>query len=201
VDAQSFYPSTACVFVANLPEGVKDNRLEAEVTRHFSKFGVVFVKIRRDSKNMPFAFCQYTNDEDARVAMTQGKGTVIHGRACRTEMTRVNSNIQSGAYIIYNCNGGNLSVEEARKVLESFGPLSKCGPLDTQMQGAMSLGKSVLIEFTTFDPSRDIQAVSGHVRPILHHNIFLTNFELSGIPSPPFLSCRSLRSQEDYAEP
>ena len=79
VDAQAFYPATACVFVAkyilqtfitlpevvsnfiiSLPDHVRDSRLEAELTRVFSQFGIVFVKIRRDSRNMPFAFCQYT---------------------------------------------------------------------------------------------------------------------------------------------
>jgi hypothetical protein len=31
-----------------------------EVTKIFREFGPVFVKIRRDAKQMPFAFCQYT---------------------------------------------------------------------------------------------------------------------------------------------
>lgn len=48
----------------SLPEAVDDQALEAEVTRHFSKFGVVFVKIRRDPRNMPFAFCQFTVGRD-----------------------------------------------------------------------------------------------------------------------------------------
>jgi hypothetical protein len=30
------------------------------VTQVFREFGPVFVKIRRDAKQMPFAFCQYT---------------------------------------------------------------------------------------------------------------------------------------------
>lgn len=30
------------------------------VTQVFREFGPVFVKIRRDTKQMPFAFCQYT---------------------------------------------------------------------------------------------------------------------------------------------
>lgn len=34
--------------------------LESQLTQVFSKFGVVYVKIRRDTRNMPFAFCQYT---------------------------------------------------------------------------------------------------------------------------------------------
>jgi polyadenylate-binding protein len=78
VDAQGVYPSTACVFVAkyvangflshvpmadlqqSLPQPRDDQALEAAVTREFSKFGTVFVKIRRDMNKMPFAFCQFT---------------------------------------------------------------------------------------------------------------------------------------------
>ena len=30
------------------------------VTQVFREFGPVFVKIRRDTRQMPFAFCQYT---------------------------------------------------------------------------------------------------------------------------------------------
>jgi len=44
----------------SLPEAKSDTALEVGVTKTFSAFGPVFVKIRRDHKNMPFAFCQYT---------------------------------------------------------------------------------------------------------------------------------------------
>ena len=37
-----------------------EQELEAGVTEVFSHYGPVWVKIRRDGKNMPFAFCQYT---------------------------------------------------------------------------------------------------------------------------------------------
>jgi len=44
----------------SLPESKDDHSLIAELTREFSRFGTVSVKIRRDGRNMPFAFCQYT---------------------------------------------------------------------------------------------------------------------------------------------
>ena len=50
--------------IISLPDHVRDSRLEAELTRVFSQYGIVFVKIRRDSRNMPFAFCQYTVSRD-----------------------------------------------------------------------------------------------------------------------------------------
>ncbi|KAH8661880.1 hypothetical protein BX600DRAFT_550747 [Xylariales sp. PMI_506] len=159
VDAQSFYPPTACVFVANLPESIDDTRLEAEVTRQFSKFGVVFVKIRRDNRNMPFAFCQYTRNQDAQVALVQGKGCVIHGRGCRTEMVRANR-----TYIMHRLHGGDLDLEEARETLDDsgLGPFDKCEPLDRDVQESLGLGKSVLVQLKKFDPAKDLQAAYRH---------------------------------------
>ena len=50
--------------VCSLPEGKDDRALEAAVTREFSRFGTVFVKIRREGRGnvmgMPYAFAQYT---------------------------------------------------------------------------------------------------------------------------------------------
>ena len=36
-----------------------DEELEVSVKTVFQAFGTVYVKIRRDNKGMPFAFCQY----------------------------------------------------------------------------------------------------------------------------------------------
>ncbi|KAI0130098.1 hypothetical protein BJ170DRAFT_681568 [Xylariales sp. AK1849] len=157
VDAQLYYPPSACVFVANLPEGVNDSRLETEVTKQFSKFGIVFVKIRRDSKNMPFAFCQYTRNEDAQSAMIEGKGIVIHGRACRTEMVRANR-----TYIMHTNNGRDLDVDEARHALSAFGPLVRCEQLDPANQERLGTGLAVIVEFKKFDPAKDVQAAFRH---------------------------------------
>ncbi|KAI0112859.1 hypothetical protein F4814DRAFT_449311 [Daldinia grandis] len=157
VDAQAFYPATACVFVANLPEFVRDARLEVELTRAFSKFGIVFVKIRRDQRNMPFAFCQYTKDEDAHNAVTQGRGILIEGRPCRTEMVKANR-----SFVIYNVLGDDVTLDEARIHLSGFGPFSKCEELHPQIQEAMQIKGGVLVEFTNFDPSRDVTSAYRH---------------------------------------
>ncbi|KAI5867724.1 hypothetical protein GGS23DRAFT_612884 [Durotheca rogersii] len=151
IDAQAFYPATACVFVANLPENVKDSRLEAEVTRAFSKFGIVFVKIRRDQRNMPFAFCQFTKDEDAHTAMAQGKGILIEGRPCRTEMVKANR-----SFVIYDIVGHGVDVEDARTRMSTYGPLSKCEELHPQLQQALGTPGGILFEFASFDPNRDV---------------------------------------------
>ncbi|KAL8659688.1 MAG: hypothetical protein Q9226_000313 [Calogaya cf. arnoldii] len=57
--AQAMLPPNACVFVANLTQSKSDDQLEHSVSEVFQAFGNVYVKIRRDGKGMPFAFCQY----------------------------------------------------------------------------------------------------------------------------------------------
>ncbi len=79
----------------------------------FRRYGTVFVKIRRDPKNMPYAFCQFTvslpssyyqselvltsiqDDEDAMRALEDSKGRLIHGRPVRTERARANRKFSS----------------------------------------------------------------------------------------------------------
>ncbi|KAK0733721.1 hypothetical protein B0T26DRAFT_633267 [Lasiosphaeria miniovina] len=151
IDAQGLYPSTACVFVANLPEPKDDYTLEAAVTRVFSRYGTVFVKIRRDNKHMPFAFCQFTKNEDAKTAMEQGKGAMIFGRPCRTEMVKANC-----SFIVWKRRGGDTTVDEVREVLEPFGELTKCEPLDDEVRHAIRIRSAVHVEFSNFDPSRDL---------------------------------------------
>ncbi|KAL2180757.1 uncharacterized protein P884DRAFT_191098 [Thermothelomyces heterothallicus CBS 202.75] len=162
IDAQGIYPPSACVFVANLPESKDDRALEAAVTREFSRFGTVFVKIRRESKGnvagMPYAFAQYTNEENARVAMEEGRGILILGRPCRTEMVKANR-----TFVIYSRRGEEVTPDIAREILEPYGELSKCEMLSVQMQEAMSLPSAVLVEFAKFDPKRDLNmAVRQH---------------------------------------
>jgi hypothetical protein len=77
-DAQAIYPPSCCVFVAkyvshhylpniitmltisSLLQSENEDSLQMAVTQIFREYGPVFVKIRRDGKHMPFAFCQYT---------------------------------------------------------------------------------------------------------------------------------------------
>lgn len=111
---QFSHPSAPIVadIVRSLADSKDDGLLMAAVTREFSQFGTVFVKIRRDEKTglMPFAFCQFTvsylsilapaslpatqfltslqNKQDADNALVHGRGIYIHGRPCRTERAK-----------------------------------------------------------------------------------------------------------------
>ncbi|KAI1427239.1 hypothetical protein F5Y12DRAFT_792563 [Xylaria sp. FL1777] len=151
VDAQTYYPAEACIFVANLPESKSDTVLEVAVTKAFSAFGPVFVKIRRDPKNMPFAFCQYTDSKHAQKAQVEGKGLLVEGRPCRTEMVKANR-----CYVMFNREGHQVNVIEARSHLLQFGEISKLEPLHEEAVNAMRLPGAVFVEYMHFDPGRDI---------------------------------------------
>ncbi|CAJ2503918.1 Uu.00g113120.m01.CDS01 [Anthostomella pinea] len=153
VDAQIYYSPEACVFVANLPEAKSDSVLEAAITKAFLTFGSVFVKIRRDPKNMPFAFCQFTRKEHADVAEKQGKGMLIEGRACRTEKVKANR-----AFVVFSVAGLDVDVEQAQYELVQFGAIAKCQRLEEEYAVAMNLHGAVMVEFEKFDPGRDIVA-------------------------------------------
>ncbi|KAF6840644.1 RNA recognition domain-containing protein [Colletotrichum plurivorum] len=150
-DPQATYPSTACIFVANLPEQSPDWTLEAAVSNEFARFGVVFVKIRRDSQGMPFAFVQFTNDDNAKAARIQGKGSMILGRPCRTETVRANR-----TYIIYRRNRSAISMEEANELLAPFGELETIRFLDQEIQDQMRLPVTVRVQFRLFDPTQQV---------------------------------------------
>ncbi|KAI1778979.1 hypothetical protein F4818DRAFT_437780 [Hypoxylon cercidicola] len=49
---------------------------------------MAFDKIRRDQRNRPFAFCQFTKDEHAQEAVTKAKGSLVDDRPCRCEMVK-----------------------------------------------------------------------------------------------------------------
>jgi len=54
----------------SLLQSESEDTLQMAVTQVFREFGPVFVKIRRDNKQMPFAFCQYTVSVRILIART-----------------------------------------------------------------------------------------------------------------------------------
>ncbi|KAL8807369.1 MAG: hypothetical protein Q9182_000708 [Xanthomendoza sp. 2 TL-2023] len=166
--AQAMLPPNACVFVAkyviinpfepfahlsSLTQSKSDDQLEHSVTEVFQAFGNVYVKIRRDSKGMPFAFCQYENVGDAQRAITMGRGLLIDGRACRTEVAKVNRSLY-----LSKVTGGTIPEEEARQILSRFGAIEKlwyCSQTDLEM---FRLPEGVWVMFAFFQDCRDAQA-------------------------------------------
>ncbi|KAF2968693.1 hypothetical protein GQX73_g4886 [Xylaria multiplex] len=133
VDAQTYYPAEACIFVANLPESKSDTVLEVAVTKAFSAFGPVF------------------DSEHALKAQKEGKGLLVEGRPCRTEMVKANR-----CYVMFSREGHQVNVVEARSHLLQFGEISKLEALHEEAVKAMKLPGAVFVEYTHFDPGRDI---------------------------------------------
>ncbi|KAI4264603.1 MAG: hypothetical protein L6R38_001641 [Xanthoria sp. 2 TBL-2021] len=151
--AQAMLPPNACVFVANLTQSKSDDQLEHSVSEVFQAFGNVYVKIRRDGKGMPFAFCQYENVGDAQRAITMGRGLLIDGRACRTEVAKVNRSLY-----LSKVTGGPIPEDEARQILSRFGAIEKlwyCSQTDLEM---FRLPEGVWVMFAFFQDCRDAQA-------------------------------------------
>lgn len=141
----------------SLPEPKDDVALEAAIYREFMQYGKCWVKIRRDSHHMPFAFVQFTSNEEARDALEKGKGAMICGRQCRTEMVKANR-----TFVIQKKSGNPITVEEARQVLLPFGSLSKCELLHPQLREPLNYPPTVLIEFSMFDATRDLHTAFRH---------------------------------------
>ncbi|KAJ4386642.1 hypothetical protein N0V93_009540 [Gnomoniopsis smithogilvyi] len=182
VDAQNLYPPTACVFVANLPEPKDDVALEAAIYREFLKYGKCWVKIRRDSHHMPFAFVQFTSDAEAQDALEKGRGALIFGRPCRTEMVKANR-----TFIIQKKSGTPITIEEAERVLLAFGKLSKCELLHPQLRDTLGYSPTILVEFSMFDATRDLHTAFRN-DPVYS----VTAFDLKK-------NCAAIRSSSDEA--
>ncbi|PTB70485.1 hypothetical protein BBK36DRAFT_1174437 [Trichoderma citrinoviride] len=151
VDAQNIYPSSACVFVANLTQAFDDRKLEIEVTKCFSQYGTVFVKIRRDSRQMPFAFCQFTCDADAENAAHHGNGAIILGRPCRVEKATANS-----CFVVYKLSGAETTRQEAIDLLGSLGTIAKVHPLDLNSQKTDRFPSAMVVHYKRYDSSRAV---------------------------------------------
>lgn len=110
---------------------------------------------------MPFAFVQFTSDEEALDALDRGKGAMIFGRPCRTEMVKANR-----TFIIQKKSGAPISIDEAEKALLPFGSMSKIEIMHPQLREPLRLPPTVLVEFSMFDATRDLHQVSLALCPL-----------------------------------
>lgn len=104
---------------------------------------------------MPFAFVQFTSDAEAQEALDRGKGALIFGRPCRTEMVKANR-----TFVVQKKTGSPITIDEAERVLLAFGQLSKCELLHPQLRDPLGYPPTILVEFSMFDATRDLHTVS-----------------------------------------
>ena len=139
---------------------------------------------------MPLAFAQYTvshsnatlhycwrlqNVDDAQRAITFGRGMLINGRPCRTEIARVNresfhspQNLfglgidqrhRSGSLYLSKLNGGPITEEEAREILNGYGPIEMLWFASQTERELFDLPEGIFIRFAFFDDRRNAQMV------------------------------------------
>ncbi|KAH7386150.1 hypothetical protein BKA64DRAFT_725872 [Cadophora sp. MPI-SDFR-AT-0126] len=145
-DAQAIFPPSSCVFVANLLQSEGDEALEVAVTQIFREYGTVYVKIRRDAKHMPFAFCQYTNDSDAERAIKEGRGRLIKGRPCRCEKAKAHR-----LFFFERKYGPVVTPSEVQELLRNFGRISFCRNVNQVERAAYNLNEGVMVQFEMYD--------------------------------------------------
>ncbi|KAK8030002.1 hypothetical protein PG993_011293 [Apiospora rasikravindrae] len=97
-------------------------RLERGLARS-GEWSAAFVKFRRDKKNMPYAFCQYTNDRDASTAIFNGQWCWNH--LLRSSLPTLSVNLLRGAFILRNYVGGVVGLDEARQVLQQHDAIGR----------------------------------------------------------------------------
>lgn len=125
---------SSCLFVASLIFSKSDEELITSVHNHFKPYGAITsVKVLRDTHNRPYAFVQYTNDEDCQTAIKLGHHSILDGRQLRCEAAKVNRTL----FINFNNNYDASSVKQA---LISFGsvesllPANKFGAIKPHFQ-------------------------------------------------------------------
>lgn len=113
---------SSCIFVASLTASLSDDKLCFSVKERFKEFGELNgVKVLRDQENRPYAFVQYTNDQDAINALEKAHGTILDGRVIRCEPARVNCTL-------FITNLTPVSHVEIKQLCGSFGKLEQLVP-------------------------------------------------------------------------
>ncbi|KAI5464326.1 hypothetical protein BGZ63DRAFT_421378 [Mariannaea sp. PMI_226] len=171
VDAQGLYPPSACIFVAkyfygyytsnesnivlpaSLPIDQSDTTLMIEVKKAFSIYGRVHVKIKRDRKKRPVAFCQFEHATEAARALANGNQRLIMGRPCRTEKCKANV-----TFLVCRRDYQKTTIEEAHSFLAPFGAIAKVEVMDKLTQGFLGLSnQAIIVTYEMFDSHRNIE--------------------------------------------
>lgn len=110
-------------------------------------------------------------DDDAVRAERDGKGVLILGRPCRTEMARAHCKLilcdlhgvsltNVASFIVFKTSRQPTEAHEASKLLGQLGEIAKVEPLEEGIQRALRLPPAMLISYKMYDPRRDVVQVS-----------------------------------------
>lgn len=193
-NAQKFYSTKECLFVANLPTEGYDRDIQAEIYELFKPYGICYIKIQRDQKRMPQAFVQYTSRKDAERAMEGTKKLIVRGRAARIEWSKANRE-----YHVSHKDGSVVTEDEAREFLAPFGALERIANVDIAASAAGLSTSGLLVIFENYQSGRDAVRLTqdSDEWTVVEHDRDGARRKAAAAPS-----LRSKRSQaeiEDYA--
>lgn len=155
---------------------------------------------------MPFAFAQFTNDEDAQNALLNGRGIRIYDRAVRLEPPRA-AQCESAcvllslpvltppvSHFITRHDGTDMTAQEASTVMSQVGRVSNVTVLDSTRSEALNArGTSFAIRFEMWNGGRD---VIGHFRddPTYRTGSLMDNNRPPTRPAPRYNSSSTYRA-------
>lgn len=87
--------------------------------------------------------------------MTRGQGLLPLTLLSPRRLTKL-----IATFIVYKTSGQPTYPEEAIRLLEKLGAISKAERLPVSIQQALRIGPAILVEFEMFDTERDVIGVS-----------------------------------------
>lgn len=142
---------SSCVFVASLRSTRSDDDLCRSVTTHFSQFGsLLSVKVLRDPSDRPYAFVQYSNDEDSKTAIDLGHNSTLDGRRLRCEAAKVNRTLFVAGFKA-------LTLKEIESEMQKYGEVelivaaTEKGQLVTEQLTPRSSSENWFVKFSYRD--------------------------------------------------
>ena len=150
-NAQQYYTTDACLFVANLATWESDEEIKDKVVEFLIKYGPVYVKVNRDKKGNPLAFAQFTRHENAEKALKEAKGAVLSGRPLRIEKSNAHC-----TYSLSRYDSEKFTDEAALTLLKEFGTIRVYHPTEDELT-KFRLRESfcVLVTFSSYQCGRD----------------------------------------------
>ncbi|KAG5917855.1 hypothetical protein E4U42_007095 [Claviceps africana] len=156
IDAQGIYPGTACMFVANLSQPYDDRTLELEVTKCFSQFGEVWVKIKRDGSQMPFAFCQFTRLWTETLILSRHRKMIMHKTLSNLAKAWLYSDGHAGQKWLELIRSGDpTSLAEATDLLGQLGEVAKAEFVQEDIRTTLRIPRAVVVTYKMYDNRRD----------------------------------------------
>ncbi|KAF9766178.1 hypothetical protein IL306_001442, partial [Fusarium sp. DS 682] len=132
-------------------------------------------------------------------------GKEVEGCFLRVERKRskTTSDSEETAYIIFRKNTRPVQFDEVRSIFSCYGPIEKIEVLDHYAQTQLDVPPSLLVQFSRFDPKREVIRVSSIPLELLVLGYqLLSRRMMSLIPNTvPTLTPASLQTREPQSPP